>query len=108
MQLYSILFDLQVVTFQFLHIRNGIYFIIRTSTVCETKERAACFKPSGGCRLLRRRNYKIAEQLLAKGMYTYVGSDVHHDKHIAAFEQKSKDKRFGALKEAISNNQFSE
>jgi hypothetical protein len=45
-------------------------------------------KPSGGCRLLRRRNYKIAEQLLAKGMYTYVGSDVHHDKHIAAFEQK--------------------
>jgi hypothetical protein len=30
---------------------------------------------------------KIAEQLLAKGMY-YVGSDVHHNNHIAAFEQK--------------------
>jgi hypothetical protein len=24
----------------------------------------------------------------SKGMYTYVGSDVHHDKHIEAFSQK--------------------
>jgi hypothetical protein len=31
---------------------------------------------------------KVAEELL-KGMYTYVGSDVHHDKHIEAFSQKS-------------------
>jgi hypothetical protein len=29
---------------------------------------------------------KVAEEL--KGMYTYVGSDVHHDKHIEAFSQK--------------------
>jgi hypothetical protein len=30
---------------------------------------------------------KIAEQLLAK-RNVHVGSDVHHDNHIAAFEQK--------------------
>jgi tyrosine-protein phosphatase YwqE len=33
--------------------------------------------------LLRTSNYKIAEQLLAKGMYSYVGSDVHHNNHAA-------------------------
>jgi tyrosine-protein phosphatase YwqE len=41
---------------------------------------------------------KIGEQLLAKGMYNYVGSDVHHNNHITAFEQKSKIERFGIKK----------
>jgi tyrosine-protein phosphatase YwqE len=49
---------------------------------------------------------KIGEQLLAKGMYNYVGSDVHHNNHITAFEQKVKLKDLGPLKEAIANNQF--
>ncbi|MDO8316545.1 MAG: histidinol phosphatase, partial [Flavobacterium sp.] len=49
---------------------------------------------------------KIAEELLQKGMYTYVGSDVHHDNHIAAFEQKVAIKDLTPLKEAIANNQF--
>jgi protein-tyrosine phosphatase len=39
-------------------------------------------------------------------MYTYVGSDVHHDNHIASFEQKVKLKDLVPLKEAIANNQF--
>jgi hypothetical protein len=35
----------------------------------------------------------------------YVGSDVHHNKHIAAFEQKVNE-RFGAFKEGDNHNQF--
>jgi hypothetical protein len=35
-------------------------------------------------------------------MYNYVGSDVHHNNHIAAFEQKSKIERFGTIKRSDS------
>ena len=49
---------------------------------------------------------KIADQLLQKGMYTYVGSDVHHDNHVAAFKQKINLKDSTPLKEVIANNQF--
>jgi tyrosine-protein phosphatase YwqE len=49
---------------------------------------------------------KIAEKLLQQGMYSFVGSDVHHDNHVAAFEQKVKLKDLAPLKEAIANNQF--
>ena len=49
---------------------------------------------------------KIAEKLLQKGMYSFVGSDVHHDNHIASFSQKIKIKDALPLKEAINNNQF--
>jgi tyrosine-protein phosphatase YwqE len=49
---------------------------------------------------------KIAEQLLAKGMYNYVGSDVHHNNHIAAFE-KSKIERFGTIKRSDSQQSLS-
>jgi len=49
---------------------------------------------------------KIAEKLLQKDMYSFVGSDVHHDNHVAAFNQKVKLKDWTPLKEAIANNQF--
>lgn len=49
---------------------------------------------------------KIAEKLLQNGMYSFVGSDVHHNNHIAAFDQKIKLKDPTPLKEAIANNQF--
>ncbi|HEX8017322.1 MAG TPA: histidinol phosphatase, partial [Flavobacterium sp.] len=49
---------------------------------------------------------KVSEQLLKKGMYDFVGTDVHHDNHIAAFEQRIKVNAIDALKKVISNNQF--
>jgi len=49
---------------------------------------------------------KIAEKLLQKGMYDFVGSDVHHDNHVAAFDQKVKLKDLVPLKEVMANNQF--
>ena len=49
---------------------------------------------------------KVAEQLLKKGMYDFVGSDVHHLRHIAAFEHRVTLKDLVPLKEVIANNQF--
>ncbi|MET3029042.1 CpsB/CapC family capsule biosynthesis tyrosine phosphatase [Flavobacterium sp. UW10123] len=49
---------------------------------------------------------KIANDLLAKGMYDFCGTDVHHKKHIEAFENKIKIKNLAPLKEVITNNQF--
>jgi hypothetical protein len=46
---------------------------------------------------------KVAEELL-KGMYTYVGSDVHHEKHIEAFSQNKSEDTTHFKK--CANNQF--
>lgn len=50
--------------------------------------------------------FKVAEKLLQKGMYSFVGSDVHHNNHIAAFNEKIKLKDASPLQETIENNQF--
>lgn len=49
---------------------------------------------------------KIAKKLLKNGMYSFVGSDVHHDRHINAFSSKVLIKDIQPLKEVISNNNF--
>jgi protein-tyrosine phosphatase len=49
---------------------------------------------------------KVTDELLAKGMYSFCGTDVHHKKHIKAFDDKLKVKNIQALKEVIANNQF--
>ena len=109
-QLYSILFELQVAGYV---------------PVLAHPERYAFFHNNfdeyqklikAGCRLqlnlLSVVGYygefiaKIADKLLQKGMYSFVGSDVHHDNHIAAFQQKIRIKDATPLKEAIKNNQL--
>lgn len=47
---------------------------------------------------------KTAEKLLQNGMIDFVGSDVHHQKHIEGFYKKVLYKNIAPLKEAISNN----
>lgn len=49
---------------------------------------------------------KVAEELLKKGMYDFAGTDVHHMKHIASFNEKIKVNSISNLKEVIANNQF--
>jgi protein-tyrosine phosphatase len=39
-------------------------------------------------------------------MYDFVGSDVHHQKHIEAFSEKVKVKEITSLKEVIAKNEF--
>ena len=109
-QLYSILFDLQVAGYipVLAHPERYLFYHNNFSEY-EKLKRAGCLFQLN---LLSVVGYygaeitKIAEQLLQKGMYTYVGSDVHHDNHIASFEQKVKIKDLVPLKEAIANNQF--
>lgn len=109
-QLYSILFDLQVAGYipVLAHPERYLFYHNNFNEYQKLKRAGCLFQLN----LLAVVGYygteitKIAEQLLAKGMYTYVGSDVHHDSHIASFNQKVHLKDLTSLKEAIANNQF--
>lgn len=109
-QLYSILFDLQVAGYipVLAHPERYLFYHNNFNEYIKLKNAGCLFQLN----LLSVVGYygpqiaKIAEQMLAKGMYSYVGSDVHHNNHIAAFEQKVKLKDLVPLKEAIANNQF--
>ncbi|TDE04565.1 tyrosine-protein phosphatase [Flavobacterium hiemivividum] len=109
-QLYSILFDLQVAGYipVLAHPERYLFYHNNFNEYAKLKRAGCLFQLN----LLSVVGYygpqitTIAEQLLSKGMYTYVGSDVHHDRHIAAFDQEVKLKDVATLKEAIGNNQF--
>lgn len=109
-QLYSILFDLQVAGYipVLAHPERYIFYHQNFDEYLKLKRSGCMFQLN----LLSVMGYygegitKIAEKLLQKGMYNFVGSDVHHDNHIAAFEKRVKYKDMTPLKEAITNNQF--
>ena len=109
-QLYTILFDLQVAGYIPVLAHPERYtFYHNNFQEYEKLKRVGCLFQLN---LLAIVGYygnpiaKIAEQLLQKGMYDFVGTDVHHDKHIAFFEEKVKLKEIQALMEVIENNQF--
>ena len=109
-QLYDILFDLQIAGYipVLAHPERYLFYHNNFEDYLKLKRAGCLFQLN----LLSVVGYygegisKVAEKLLQKGMYNFVGSDVHHDNHIAAFEQKVKLKDLAPLKEAIANNQF--
>ena len=109
-QLYAILFDLQVAGYipVLAHPERYLFYHKNTDEYLKLKRAGCLFQLN----LLAVVGYygesitKIAEQLLQKGMYSYVGSDVHHTKHIESFHLKVKLKDTTPLKEIIANNQF--
>ncbi|MBE8727043.1 tyrosine-protein phosphatase [Flavobacterium hungaricum] len=109
-QLYKILFDLQVAGYipVLAHPERYLFYHKNFSEYTKLKNAGCLFQLN----LLSVVGYygghiaKIAEQLLKKGMYNFAGTDVHHSKHIAAFSQKIKIDTVDALKETISNNNF--
>jgi tyrosine-protein phosphatase YwqE len=109
-QLYSILFDLQVAGYipVLAHPERYLFYHQNFGEYLKLKRAGCLFQLN----LLSVVGYygeeiaKIAEKLLQQGMYSFVGSDVHHDNHVAAFKQKVKLKDLAPLKEAIANNQF--
>jgi protein-tyrosine phosphatase len=110
MQLYDILFDLQVAGYIPVLAHPERYtFYHNNFEEYEKLKRVGCLFQLN---LLAVVGYygasiaKVAEQLLQKGMYDFVGSDVHHSNHIAAFDEKVKIKEVAALQEVIKNNQF--
>jgi len=110
MQLYDLLFDLQVAGYiPVLAHPERYVFYHKNFQEYEKLKRVGCHFQLN---LLATVGYygepiaKVAEQLLQKGLYDFVGSDVHHSKHVAFFDEKVKIKQVDLLKEVIANNQF--
>lgn len=111
-QLYKILFDLQVAGYipVLAHPERYLFYHKNFHEYHNLKKAGCLFQLN----LLAVVGYygseitKVAEELLKKGMYDFVGSDVHHDNHIASFSHKLKidNTSISTLKEVISNNQF--
>ncbi len=109
-QLYSILFDLQVAGYipVLAHPERYLFYHKNKNEYQKLKKAGCKFQLN----LLAVVGYYgkevtlMAEELLQKGMYDYAGTDVHHKNHIAAFENKVKIKDLTPLIEIISNNQF--
>jgi tyrosine-protein phosphatase YwqE len=49
---------------------------------------------------------KCAQDLLKNNLMDFIGSDVHHERHLAAFEQKIVVKEIETIKKIIENNHF--
>ena len=109
-QLYEILFDLQVSGYipVLAHPERYLFYHSNFDEYLKLKKAGCLFQLNlptvvgyYGEAIL-----KISEKLLQKGLYDFVGSDVHHDNHIGAFEQKVRLKDLTPLNEVITNNQF--
>ncbi|GIZ07444.1 tyrosine-protein phosphatase [Flavobacterium sp. UMI-01] len=109
-QLYSILFDLQVAGYipVLAHPERYLFYHKNPEEFKKLKKAGCKFQLN----LLAVTGYygkevaAVAETLLKNGQYDFVGTDAHHLKHIAAMEQKVKIKDLIPLQEIIANNQF--
>jgi len=109
-QLFDILFELQVAGYQpvLAHPERYIYYSKKFEQYQKIKN-AGCLMQLN---LLSTVGYygpvvaQSAEKLLKAGLIDFVGSDVHHEKHLEAFNQKVMLKDIKPLTEAITRNQF--
>lgn len=109
-QLYSIIFDLRVAGYIpiLAHPERYIFYHYNFNEYLKLKK-AGCFFQLNLLSVVEYYGKSIAgiaEKLLQKGLYDFVGSDVHHENHIAAFNEKVKLKNLISLKECINNNLF--
>lgn len=110
LQLYDMLFELQVAGYKpvLAHPERYSYYHKNFDEYQKLKNSGCLFQMN----LLSTVGYygpevaKISERLLKNGMIDFVGSDVHHNKHIEGFSNKLLIKDIKPLKEAIENNQF--
>ncbi|RZK12289.1 MAG: histidinol phosphatase [Flavobacterium sp.] len=109
-QLYDIIFDLQVAGYKpvLAHPERYVFYHKNFSEYSKLKKSGCLFQLN----ILSTVGYYgesvfvAAKKLLESGMIDFVGSDVHHKKHIDAFEKKVDIKDLAPLKEALSKNQF--
>ncbi|WP_428225741.1 tyrosine-protein phosphatase [Flavobacterium sp.] len=108
--LFDILFDLQVAGYKpvLAHPERYVFFHNQTEMFKKLKNSGCLLQMN----LLSSVGYygknvqTTAQELLKQGLIDFVGSDVHHQKHLDAFNHKVEIKEIDALKAAISNNQF--
>lgn len=109
-QLFDILFELQVAGYQpvLAHPERYIYYHKKFDQYYRIKN-AGCFMQLNLLSTVGYYGPVVAEaaiKLLKAGLIDFVGSDIHHEKHIMAFEQKTLVKDHKPLLEAIARNQF--
>ena len=109
-QLYEIIFDLQIAGYipVLAHPERYSFYDNNFSEYYKLKKAGCLFQLN----LLSTVGYyspsvaKTADLLLEKGMIDFVGSDIHHQNHIDNFSSKLKIKNLDALENAINANQF--
>jgi protein-tyrosine phosphatase len=109
-QLYDILFELQIQGYKpvLAHPERYSFFHTNFSSYEKLKKAGCCFQMN----LLSSVGYygkevaHIADKLLSNNLIDFVGSDIHHKKHIASFENKLIIKATKKLEEAIDRNTF--
>ncbi len=109
-QLYDILFDLQVAGYKpiLAHPERYVFYHNNFTEYVRLKKAGCLFQLN----LLSAVGYygegvfQIAKKLLESGLIDYVGSDVHHKNHIQAFNNKVLIKDLAPLKQAFENNSF--
>ena len=111
-QLYEIIFDLQVAGYKpvLAHPERYLFYHHNFNEYNKLKNSGCLFQIN----LLSTMGFygenitKIADQLLAAGLIDFAGSDVHNRTHIRCFESVLKIKNIDPLKQAIKNNIFFE
>jgi tyrosine-protein phosphatase YwqE len=109
-QLYDILFELQIAGYRpiLAHPERYPFYNSNLNEFTKLKNAGCLFQLN----LLSTVGYygiqatKSCELLLKKGLIDFVGSDVHHAKHIESFSNKILVSNVSPLKKAIENNQF--
>ncbi len=109
-QLYDIIFDMQIAGYKpvLAHPERYQFYHKNFNEYIKLKNAGCLFQIN----LLSAVGYygnevaEIAEKLLNQGLIDFVGSDVHHKKHIESFDKIILLKNLEPLKEAILNNQF--
>ena len=109
-QLYDIVFELQVAGYKpvLAHPERYAFFHHNFKNYEKLKHQGCLFQLN----LLSTIGYygpdvaKTAEKLLQNGMIDFVGSDIHHQKHIEGFYKQISFKDVAPLKKAMENNQF--
>lgn len=109
-QLYDIIFDLQVAGYRpvLAHPERYQFYHHNFSEYQRLKHSGCLFQMN----LLSAVGYygtdvaETAKKLLKAGMIDYVGSDVHHQNHVAAFSKRLIFRDTIPLKEAFANNSF--
>ena len=109
-QLYDFLFELQLKGYQLVlaHPERYNYFHSNKKEFSKLKKAGCLFQLN----LLATVGYygknvaETADYLLKENLYDFVGSDIHHKNHVAAFQNKVMIKNHKTLEETMTKNVF--
>lgn len=110
LNLYEVLFELQVAGYKPVLAHPERYnFFHQKPEAYQKLKKAGCYFQMN---LLSAMGYygkpvlQCADELLANGLIDFVGSDVHHERHVAGFKKEILLKNYDTLKQIAPNNSF--